>query len=143
MVNVTNRPYVAVRLIPIKLFFRHILYLLGFQLRRNQIVTVSFVIRANELFFLYQFPGNLPVELTEIFRKPLAENLKAAMSTPKIQNSESAIANRLALHVGSDVTLSPPQKLSPNSIRPKNNFKLSPLTFPDPEPAVDDEPRRR
>jgi hypothetical protein len=27
MVNVTNRPYVAVRLIPIKLFFRHFLSL--------------------------------------------------------------------------------------------------------------------
>jgi hypothetical protein len=27
MVNVTNRPYVAVRLIPIKFFFRHFLFL--------------------------------------------------------------------------------------------------------------------
>jgi hypothetical protein len=48
------------------------------------------------LFFLHQFSGNLPLELAEIFRIPFAENLKAAMANPEIQNPVPALANRLA-----------------------------------------------
>jgi hypothetical protein len=143
MIDVTNRPDVAVRLITIKFLFRHFLYLLGFPLRRTQITAVSFVIRANEFFFVHQLCGNLPLELIEIFRKPLAENLKTAMPDPEILNPVSPIANRLALDDRRDVAFTLPQKPGPDSIRPKNNSKLNPLTFSDPEPAVDDEPRRR
>ena len=94
------------------------------------------------MFFLYQFASNLPVELIEIFRKPFAENLEAAMPTPEIPNPESSIANRLARHFGNDVTSGSPQELRPGSILPKDNLKLRPLSFSDPEPAVDHEPRR-
>jgi hypothetical protein len=83
------------------------------------------------------------IELSEIFRKPLSENLEPAMSAPKIPNLVTSVTYRLALELGSDVTFSRPQESWPNPAQPKNNFKLSPLTFSDPEPAVDDEPRRR
>jgi len=73
--------------------FAIILYLLGFQLRRKQIIAVSFVIRANEFFFVHQFSGNLSLELIEIFGKPLAEDLKTAMPDPEILNPISPIAN--------------------------------------------------
>jgi hypothetical protein len=49
------------------------------------------------LLLLHQFPGNLPLEPAEIFRIPFAENLKAAMANPEIQNPVPALANRLAL----------------------------------------------
>jgi hypothetical protein len=106
----------------------------------------TFVIGANEFLFFHQFVDNLPVELRETFRKPLAENFETAMPAPEIQNPVLPIAfssrQRLALHFGSDVTVRLPQKPCPDSIPPKNNCKLGPLTFSDPEPAVDDEPRR-
>jgi len=60
------------------------------------------------------------------------------MAIPEIQNPVPALANQLALHFGSNVTWGPP----PDSIRPKNHSKLNPFTFSDPEPAVDNEPRR-
>jgi hypothetical protein len=60
------------------------------------------------LFLLHQFPGNLPLEPAEIFRIPFAENLKAAMANPEIQNPVPALANRLALYFGSEVTLGTP-----------------------------------
>jgi hypothetical protein len=85
-----------------------IFYLLGFQLRRNQIIAVGFVIRANGLFLLHQFLGNLPLEPAEIFRIPFAENLKAAMANPEIPNPVPALANRLALYFGSEVILGTP-----------------------------------
>jgi len=84
----------------------------------------------------------VPLELIEIFRKPLAENLKTAMPTPEIPDSVPPIAYRLAIHFGNDVAFTSPQKPCPEPIRPKNNPKLDPFTFPNPEPAVDDEPRR-
>src|ERR1700722_19903918 len=106
------------------------------------LVTVSFVIRANEFLFLNQFVDNLPIELRETFREPPAEYFKPAMPSPEIPHPVPPIANRLKLHCGRDVTFSLPQKPCPDSILPEHCFKLDPLTFPDPEPAVDDEPRR-
>src|SRR5208337_4251235 len=68
------------------------------------------------------------------------------MPLPEIPHSIPPIApslrQRLVLHVRSDETFSPPQKPRPDAIRPKHSFKLGPLPCPDPEPAVDDEPRR-
>jgi hypothetical protein len=60
------------------------------------------------LLLLHQFPGNLPLEPAEIFRIPFAENLKAAMANPEIQNPVPALTNRLALYFGSKVTLGTP-----------------------------------
>ena len=93
--------------------------------------------------FLNEFLDDLPIELHEVLRKLLAEDFETAMPNPKIPNSVSPINNGLAIHFRSDVTFSSPQKPSPNSIQPENNSKLNPLTFSDPEPAVDNEPRRR
>jgi hypothetical protein len=107
------------------------------------LVAVGFVIRADEFLLLNEFVDDMPIELSEIFRKPLAKNLKPAMPAPKIPNPVTSVTYRLALELGSDATFSPPQEACPNPARTKNNFKLSPLTFSDPEPAVDDEPRRR
>jgi hypothetical protein len=64
------------------------------------------------------------------------------MPAPEIPHSIPAILDRFAIDFGCDVALSPPQKTRPNPIRANHLFKLNPLTFPDPEPAVDDEPRR-
>ena len=106
----------------------------------------SFVIRTNEFLFFDQFVDNLPVELCETLREPLAENFKTAMPVPEIQNSVrrsvSSLRRRLAFRFGSDVICRLPQKPCPDSVSPKDRLKLSPLTFSDPEPAVDDEPRR-
>ena len=106
----------------------------------------SFVIRANEFLFFHQFVDNLPIELRETFRKPFAENFKTAMPAPEIQNSVprsvSSLRWRLAFRFGSDVICRLPQKPCPDSVPPKYRLKLSPLTFSDPEPAVDDEPQR-
>ena len=44
----------------------------------------GFVIRANEFLLFYEFVDNLPIELREIFGKPLAENFKTAMPAPEI-----------------------------------------------------------
>jgi hypothetical protein len=63
------------------------------------------------------------------------------MSTPAVQNavprSASSLGQRLAFHFGSDVTFSLPQKPCPDSVPPKYPLKFRPLTFSDPEPAVD------
>jgi hypothetical protein len=60
------------------------------------------------LLLLHQFPGNLLLEPAAIFRIPLPENLKGAMANPGIQNPVPALANRLALYFGSEVTLGTP-----------------------------------
>src|SRR6202041_1165208 len=100
------------------------------------------VIRANEFLLLHQFPGNLPLELIEILRITLSENLKTPMPAPEIPNPVPPIADRLAIHFGCDVTFTRSQEPRPDSFRAKNISKLDPLAFSDPEPAVDDEPRR-
>ena len=107
---------------------------------------VGVVIRADEFLLFHQFVDNLPVELRETFRKSLAENFKTAMPAPEIQNpvprSASCLGLCLAFHFSSDVTFRLPQKPCPDSVPPEYRLKLSPFTFSDPEPAVDDEPRR-
>src|SRR5450432_941814 len=85
-------------------------------LRRNQIIPVGLVIRANEFLLLHQFADNLPIELRETFREALTENLKPAMPSPEIPHPVPPIAYRLAFHVSRDVTLSLPQKACPDSM---------------------------
>jgi len=108
------------------------------------LVPVSFVVRADEFLSLDQLVNNLPIEPRKVFREALAENLKPAMPTPEIPHPVPRIVpgRRLALHIRDDVTFGPLQKPCPDSIPPKHRFKLGPLTLSDPEPAVDDEPRR-
>jgi len=112
----------------------------SFQLKT--FIPVGFVIRANEFLFINQSVNHSPIELREIFRVTFAENFKSTMPTPEIPHPVPPIANRLIFHFGRDVSFSLPQKPRPDSVPAKNNFKLGPLTFSDPEPAVDDEPRR-
>jgi hypothetical protein len=69
------------------------------------LVVVSLVIRADEFLLLNEFVDNMPIKLSEIFRKPLAENFKPAVPTPEIPDPVPALANRLTLHFGSDITL--------------------------------------
>src|SRR3984957_13002932 len=64
------------------------------------------------------------------------------MPAPEIPNPVPPIADRLAIHFGCDVTFTRSQEPRPDSFRAKNISKLDPLAFSDPEPAVDDEPRR-
>jgi hypothetical protein len=64
------------------------------------------------------------------------------MPFPEIPHPVSPIVDRLAFHFGPEVTLSLPQKPRPDSVSPKNIYKLNSLRIPDPEPAVDDEPLR-
>src|ERR1700722_18873746 len=111
-------------------------------LRRNQIIPVGLVIRANEFLLLHQFIDNLPIKLRETLREALTENFKPAMPTPEIPHPVPPIVHRFAFQTGSDVTLSLPQKPCPDSVCPEHCFKFSPPNFSDPEPAVDDEPRR-
>ena len=91
----------------------------------------SFVIRANEFLFFHQFADNLPIELRETFCKPFAENFKTAMPVPEIQDSvprsASSLRRRLVFRFGSDVICRLPQKPCPDSVRPENLFKFSPL----------------
>jgi hypothetical protein len=94
------------------------------------------------LLFFHQFVDNLSIEPHEIFRKSFAKPLKPAMPTPEVPHSIPPIAARLAFHFCRDVALSLPQKPGPDSLSPKNIYKLNPLTFSDPEPAVDNEPQR-
>jgi hypothetical protein len=105
-------------------------------------LTVGFVIRANKSLLLDESFDDLSIELREIVREALAENLKPAMPLPKIPNPVLAIGNGLAFYFSCDITFRPPQEPNPNSVRSKNISKLDPLPFSDPEPAVDDEPRR-
>src|SRR5204862_591271 len=85
---------------------------------------------------------NLPIELGETFCKPLAEHLKHAMPTPEVPHPVLPVGPRLALHFRRDETFSLPQKARPETIWPEHPFKLDSLAFSDPEPAVEDEPRR-
>jgi hypothetical protein len=63
-----------------------IFYLLGFQLRRNQIVSIGFLVRANQFLLVHHFLGNPPAELGKIFRKTLGgkfQNRDANSRTPE------------------------------------------------------------
>jgi hypothetical protein len=64
------------------------------------------------------------------------------MPPPEVPHPIPAIASRFALNLGSDETFRSPEKPGPDSIGDKNNFELGPLTFSNPELAVDDEPLR-
>jgi hypothetical protein len=104
--------------------------------------SLSLVIRANEFLLLDQFFHNLLVEPRESLRISLAKSFKLAMPTPEIPHSIPPIALGLTLHFRCDVASSLLQKPGPDSLSPKNVYKLNSLTLANPEPAVDDEPRR-
>src|SRR5580704_17986204 len=95
--------------------------------RRNQIIPVGFVVRANEFLFLYQFVDRLPLELCETFREALAKNLKAAMPFPEIPHPIPPLARRAAFHNRRHVPFGLAQKPRPDSIPPNHRLKLSPL----------------
>jgi hypothetical protein len=142
MVYVTNRPHVAVRLISIKFLFRHFSISSASNYAGTKSSPSALVIRANEFLFFNELLDDPPIELSEIFRKTLAENFETAMPTPEIPNSVSSFARRLALHFGSDIPFGSSKKSRPEPVHAKNDSKFRSLTFSNPEPAVDDEPRR-
>jgi hypothetical protein len=114
----------------------------GRNLRNLEIRPISFVKGPNKFLLLDQFFDDLAVEFCEVFRIALAENLEPAVPTPEIPHPIPPIAFGLAPHFRHDVALGLPQKPRPDSLSPKHIYKLNPLTFANPEPAVDDEPRR-
>jgi hypothetical protein len=93
MVNVTNRPYVAVRLITIKFFLRHFPFFLcsagvppATALNQYRILffaTGLFVIRAQKLLFLNQSIGKNPVSETLVVRLKLrTKTFKVSVPSP-------------------------------------------------------------
>src|SRR2546423_14083069 len=93
----------------------------------------AFVVSADELLSFDQIVNNLSVELRELFRIAFAKNFKPAMPYPEVPHSITSIA-RFTVHFCCDVSWSLSQKPGPDSIRPKNCFKLGSFTFSDPEP---------
>src|SRR5260370_40499185 len=101
MVNVTNRPYVAVRLCPLKFFFRHFSFLCSASVppvtTSNQYGIVFFaaklfVVRTQELLFLNQSIGKNPASKALVLRpKPRAKILKASMPGPEIRSEERRV----------------------------------------------------
>jgi hypothetical protein len=90
MVNMTNRPYVAVRLCPFKFFFRHFSFLCSASVppvtTSNQYGIVFFaaklfVVRTQELLFLNQSIGKNPTSEALVLRpKPRAKILKTSIA---------------------------------------------------------------
>src|SRR5882724_716050 len=88
MVNVTNRPHVAVRLIPLKFFFRHFLSAPQ-SLRRDQIVSVTTLVVVSTDDFkpaCDSFTHQQRLESLHFICEPRPENLELVMRPPHIQN---------------------------------------------------------
>jgi len=103
--------------------------------------SVSLVIGANEFLLLDQVCHNFPIESRAIFRIWLAKPFKLAMPTAEV--AHPIAPNALALQSGLDAAWGLPQKPPPDSLSPKNVGQLNSLPCSNPEPSVDDEPRRR
>ncbi len=75
-----------------------------------------------------------------------AKDFKLAMPAPEIPHSiplnALSLARQFALDFGVAIALGLSQKSRPNALSSENTYKLNSLTLSDPEPAVDDEPRR-
>jgi hypothetical protein len=112
MIDVPDRPHIAVRLIPLKFFLRHFLAS-SYELLTQ--ILIGFVIRTEEFFLLYKLVNNLPIELRKPLRKALAKNLEppmpgpdVTMPIPEVTHPVLPIVNRLTLHFGRDVVFGLP-----------------------------------
>jgi hypothetical protein len=121
---VTNRPNVAVRLIPLKFFFRHFLSAPR-SLRRDQIVSVTTlaVVSTDDLkpacnSLAYQ----QRLESLYLSSEPRPEDLELVMRPPRIQNPVSPFRQGLAPYFRPRISHSPPEQFAPDSRRSEDRF---------------------
>jgi len=149
MIDVSDRPYIAVRLITLKFLFRHnsALFAPSFSLlAQNQIFFAStlklLIVGAEELLSFNQPLGSNPLlKLLELFLKPSSENFEVPMPAPKIFNPVLRRFSRFAPTLGGEISIGPAKQPRPSSTDSENSFELFPPAIRNPESSINHEPR--